>query len=149
MGAVDPKESRFTARYPVLGGAYVLAGRAASEVKRRLEETGLPGELTRRVVVAVFEAEMNVCIHAISGEVRLEVEGERVRAVIEDRGPGIADVEQAMQPGFSTAPPKAREMGFGAGMGLPNMETCADELRVESEVGRGTRVEMRFSPRGE
>jgi serine/threonine-protein kinase RsbT len=133
----------------VLGGAYVLAGRAAAEVKRRLGETDLPRELVRRVVVATFEAEMNICIHATSGEIDLEVGDLRVRVTANDRGPGIPDLEQAMSPGFSTAPPKARELGFGAGMGLPNMQQCADELKVFTEVGSGTRVEMAFSPRAE
>ncbi len=139
----------FVTRYPVLGGAYVLAGRVAAEVKRRLEATELPRELVRRVVIATYEAEMNICIHARSGEVRLEVEGEQVRVIADDRGPGIADLEQALTPGFSTAPPKAREMGFGAGMGFPNMQRCAEDLQVSSEVGSGTRVEMVFAPRVE
>ncbi len=139
----------FTARYPVLGGAYVLAGRAAAEVKRRLSETDLPDELVRRTVIATYEAEMNICIHALSGEVQLEVADGQVRVIVEDRGPGIADVEQALSPGFSTAPPKARAMGFGAGMGFPNMHRCADTLEVRTEVGSGTRVEMTFRPRGE
>jgi serine/threonine-protein kinase RsbT len=137
------------AHYPVLGGAYVLAGRAAAEVKRRLGETDLPRELVRRVVVATFEAEMNICIHATSGEIDLEADASGVRVIANDRGPGIPDLEQAMSPGFSTAPQKARELGFGAGMGLPNMQHCADELKVFTEVGSGTRVEMAFSPRPE
>ncbi len=90
---------------------------------------------------------MNICIHALSGEVRLEVVGESVRVYACDRGPGIPDLAQALSPGFSTAPPKAREMGFGAGMGFPNMRRCADEFAVHSEVGQGTEVEMGFSPR--
>jgi len=99
------------------------------------------------VVIATYEAEMNVCIYAVSGEVHLSVEEDRVQVVVEDRGPGIPDVDQALSPGFSTAPPKARELGFGAGMGFPNMQRCADEFRVSTGVARGTRVEMWFSPR--
>ncbi len=139
----------FSTRYPVLGGAYVLAGRAAAEIKRRLGESQVPRELARRVVIAAYEAEMNICIHATSGEITLRVEGDEVWVLAEDRGPGIPDLEQALAPGFSTAPPKARELGFGAGMGFPNMRRCADALEVHSEVGRGTTVEMSFHPREE
>ena len=139
----------FSRRYPVLGGGYFLAGRAASDVKRRLSELQLSEELMRRVVIATYEAEMNICIHAISGEVMVSAEGGRVRLVVDDRGPGIEDVERALLPGFSTAPPKARSLGFGAGMGFSNMQRCADDFRVSTEVGRGTRVEMAFSPRPE
>ncbi len=127
----------------------MLAGRAAAEVKRRLGETDLPRELARRVVIAAYEAEMNICIHALSGALTLRVEGGCVWVLAEDRGPGIPDLEQALAPGFSTAPPKARELGFGAGMGFPNMRKCADTLEVSSEVGQGTRVEMSFHPRPE
>jgi anti-sigma regulatory factor (Ser/Thr protein kinase) len=131
----------------VLGGGYLLAGRAAAEIKRRLQEFGLPAELIRRVVVAAYEAEMNICLHAISGEVLVTVEGDRVAVVAWDRGPGIADVGKALTPGFSTASPKARQLGFGAGMGFSNMQRCADCFHVESGVGQGTRVEMGFAPR--
>jgi serine/threonine-protein kinase RsbT len=133
----------------VLGGAYVLAGRAAAEVKRRLGESRLPRELARRVVIATYEAEMNICIYTTSGEITLRVEGDEVWVRAADRGPGIPDLEQALAPGFSTAPAKARELGFGAGMGFPNMRRCADNLEVHTEVGGGTTVEMRFRPRPE
>jgi serine/threonine-protein kinase RsbT len=139
----------FTTRYSVLGGAYVLAGRAAAEVKQRLAESSLPGELTRRVVIAAYEAEMNICIYAISGEMTLRVGIDRVWVVAEDRGPGIPDLGRALTPGYSTAPPKARELGFGAGMGFPNMRRCADTLEVHTVVGQGTKVEMSFHPRPE
>ena len=138
---------RFAVRYPVLGGGFFLAGRASGEVKRRLGKTELSKELVRRVVIATYEAEMNICIHAISGHICVSVEGERVRVVAADRGPGIPDIEQALTPGFSTASPKARELGFGAGMGLPNMQKCADSFKLESQVGHGTAVDMEFRPR--
>jgi serine/threonine-protein kinase RsbT len=141
----------FARRYPVLGGGYFLAGRAASEIKKRLTELCLSEELLRRVVIAAYEAEMNICIHAVSGEVGVSVSAERdqIRLVAEDRGPGIEDVQRALAPGFSTASEKARALGFGAGMGFSNMQRCADALTVTSEAGRGTRVEMAFAPRAE
>ena len=138
---------RFADRYPILGGGFFLAGRASGEVKRRLSELSLPRELVRRVVIGTYEAEMNVVIHAVSGEVSVSVEGDEVRVVAQDRGPGIADVEEALKPGFSTASEKAQSLGFGAGMGLTNMQRCADEFRIASELGRGTCVHMTFRPR--
>jgi serine/threonine-protein kinase RsbT len=142
----EQRES-FAATYPILGGGFFLAGRASGEVKRRLAELCLPQELLRRVVIATYEAEMNIVIHAVSGEIAVRAEGDCVRVTAVDRGPGIADIEQAMRPGYSTASEKARSLGFGAGMGLVNMQRCADRLRVSSEVYRGTRVEMSFCPR--
>lgn len=137
----------FSHTYPVLGGAYYLAGRAASDVKRRLSDQQAPAELARRVAIATYEAEMNVCIHAISGEVAVVMEGDRIDVVARDRGPGIPDIAQALTPGFSTASAKARAMGFGAGLGFANMKRCADEFRIDSQIGVGTRVEMVFFPR--
>jgi len=140
-------EERFTVSYPVLGGGFFLAGRAAAETKRRLREAGLAAELVRRVVVATYEAEMNICIHAVSGRIHLRVENDRVKVVATDRGAGIADIAQALRPGFSTASEKARQLGFGAGMGFANMQRCADSFRITSEVGCGTTVTMEFWPR--
>ncbi|MFB3880452.1 MAG: ATP-binding protein [Armatimonadota bacterium] len=135
--------------YPILGGGFFLAGRASGEIKRCLSELSLPAELLRRVVIATYEAEMNIVIHAVSGEVSVSVDGERVTVAAVDRGPGIADIERAMAPGFSTASEKARSLGFGAGMGLTNMRRCADRFAIASEPGQGTRVEMTFRPRTE
>jgi anti-sigma regulatory factor (Ser/Thr protein kinase) len=137
----------FSHRYPILGGAYYLAGRAASDVKRRLNEQQAPDGLARRVAIATYEAEMNICIHAIAGEVVVVMEGERVEVSANDRGPGIPDVERALTPGFSTASAKARAMGFGAGLGFANMQRCADDFGISSQVGCGTRVAMAFAPR--
>ena len=137
----------FSASYPILGGGFFLAGRASGDVKRRLNELSLPREQVRRAVIALYEAEMNIVIHAFSGDVCLSVEGDGIEVVASDRGPGIADLEEALKPGFSTASEKARSLGFGAGMGLANMQRCADEFHIASEVDRGTRVEMTFRPR--
>jgi anti-sigma regulatory factor (Ser/Thr protein kinase) len=142
----DPKDS-FARTYPILGGGFFLAGRASGEVKRALSELPLPPELLRRVVIATYEAEMNIVIHAISGELSVCAADACVTVAATDRGPGIADIEQALVPGFSTASEKAQSLGFGAGMGLTNMRRCADEFQISSELERGTRVEMRFRPR--
>lgn len=131
--------------FPVLGGAYFMAGYASQRVRQLLEELGVAAELVRRVSIAAYEAEMNVCIYARSGTVAVRVTPEAVELCVADSGPGIADLELALKPGYSTAPPRARELGFGAGMGLPNIARCCDELSVQSspELG-GARLEMRF-----
>jgi len=145
---VTPLKS-FSHSYPVLGGAYYLAGRAASDAKRRLGEQQAPAGFARRVAIATYEAEMNICIHAISGEVVIVMEGERVEVVANDRGPGIADIALAMTSGYSTASDKARAMGFGAGLGFANMQRCADRFHIRSRIGAGTNVKMTFLPRPE
>lgn len=137
----------FHARYPILGGGFFLAGRASGEIKRKLAELGLPPELLRRVVIAAYEAEMNVVIHAYSGVIEVAVMDGEVSVQAVDRGPGITDIPQAMTPGYSTASDKVRSLGFGAGMGLANMTRCSDEFDIASEVGRGTTVQMEFRPR--
>lgn len=142
----DP-EASFARTYPILGGGFFLAGRASGEVKRGLGELPLPPELLRRVVIATYEAEMNIVIHAISGEISVSARDACVTVIAADRGPGIPNIEQALVPGYSTASDKARSLGFGAGMGLTNMRRCADEFRISSELERGTRVEMHFRPR--
>jgi len=98
----------------------------------------------RRVTVAAFEAEMNIVIHAHRGQLRISISPEKIVVVAEDEGPGIPNIELAMQEGYSTAPPRIREMGFGAGMGLPNIKRCADVLEIRSEVGRGTYLRAEF-----
>ena len=128
--------------YHIEGGNFSRAGIASSEVKRVLKQLNVGAGVVKRVVVALYEAEVNVVAHAYEGEVRVTIGPGEVKVVVEDRGPGIADINLAMQEGYSTASAAVREMGFGAGMGLPNMKKNCDELTVESEVGRGTRVTM-------
>ncbi|WP_277995821.1 ATP-binding protein [Thermanaeromonas toyohensis] len=120
----------------------------AGKLKRVLQQVGFSPELVRRVAVATFEAETNVIIHAYRGELRVKIEPQKIVLVAEDEGPGIPDIELAMQEGYSTAPPEVREMGFGAGMGLPNIKACADVLEIKSEVGRGTSLHIEFYPTG-
>ncbi|NLG83954.1 MAG: anti-sigma regulatory factor [Firmicutes bacterium] len=131
--------------FEVRGGDFAAAGEASSRLKAVLRQLGLEANLIRRVAIATYEAEMNVVIHAYHGRIEARIAPAAVEVAVTDEGPGIPDIELAMQEGYSTAPEAIREMGFGAGMGLPNMKRCADELRVESQVGVGTSVYMRFS----
>ncbi len=126
--------------YEVPGDDLSLAGRASTEVKRALGRLGIDPAEIKRVAVAMYEAEINMVIHAGGGIAEAEISPERVTVVLADRGPGIADLDLAMQEGFSTAPESAREMGFGAGMGLPNIKRNADDLHIETALGRGTTV---------
>ena len=130
--------------FPVRRRDFKAAGDAVSELKRVLQEVGFPPGLIRRVTIAAFEAEMNIVIHAYRGLLRIRVEPGQVVLLAEDEGPGIPDVALAMQEGYSTAPPEIREMGFGAGMGLPNIRRSADQLEIRTEVGRGTFLRAGF-----
>lgn len=127
-------------RYEVPGDDLSLAGRASTEVKRALGRLGIDPADVKRVAVAMYEAEINMAIHARGGVAEAEISPGRVVVVMEDHGPGIADLDLAMQEGYSTAPDSVRELGFGAGMGLPNIKRNADELRIDTEPGRGTTV---------
>jgi anti-sigma regulatory factor (Ser/Thr protein kinase) len=128
--------------YRVAAGDIIRAGEASSELRKTLSRLGIPPPIIRRVSVATYEAEMNIVIFSDGGEIVAEVRPDRIRVEALDKGGGIPDVEQAMQPGYSTAPPWVREMGFGAGMGLPNIQACADEMKLESKVGIGTHLEI-------
>jgi len=128
--------------YYVVGKDFNAAGKASSNLKTTLNRLGLPPRVIRRVAVATYEAEMNLVIYTDGGEIVAQVRPDRVRIEVIDSGPGIPDVEQAMQPGYSTAPAWVREMGFGAGMGLPNINACSDVMRLDSKVGEGTHLEI-------
>ena len=129
--------------YHIEGGNFSRAGIASSEVKKILKQLNVNPTAIKRVVVALYEAEVNVVAHAYEGDVHVDISPEGVTVVVDDRGPGIPDIPLAMQEGYSSASPEVREMGFGAGMGLPNMQKNCDELSIESEVGKGTRVTMK------
>ena len=131
-------------KFEVNSGDFAKAGDASSRVKKILQQIGAGPEIVRRVAIACYEAEMNVVIHAYHGSVILDADLERILIVVEDEGPGIEDIDRAMTPGFSTAPDSVREMGFGAGMGLPNMKNCSNKLNIKSEKGVGTIVRMVF-----
>jgi len=132
-------------RYTIKAGDFTQGGKASSDVKRALIRLGADPQVTRRCCIAVYEAEMNLIIHTTNGGIlKLEVEPHRITMSATDEGPGIADTEQVFQPGYSTATEHIREMGFGAGMGLVNMKRCVDEIKMESTVGKGTKLVMRI-----
>ncbi len=132
-------------RYHVQGRDFSRGGAASSKIKRAIERLGGSPSIARRVGVAAYEAEMNLLIHSDhGGDMVVEIQPDQVHIVVTDDGPGIADIEEAMRPGFSTAPEWIREMGFGAGMGLLNIQNCADKMKLESELGKGTRLETWF-----
>lgn len=134
-----------TLKFAIKGGDFDKAGTASSETKKVLKQLNIDPKVVKRMVVALYEGEVNIAAHAFRGEVSISVSDHQVLAVLKDEGPGIADINRAMLEGFSTASPKVREMGFGAGMGLPNMKKNADELQVESTPGVGTTVTMKFN----
>lgn len=131
-----------TVRYEIDGGDFTKAGFASSQAKKLLKQLSIDPAVIKRIVIALYEGEVNVVAHAYKGVMELNIDPEKIVVVIEDEGPGIEDIARAMQAGFSTATPEVREMGFGAGMGLPNMKKNADMLEVESTVGKGTTVTM-------
>ncbi len=131
-----------TFHYDVDGENFTSAGNASVQVKRKLRQLGFPPEIIKRVSIAMYEGEINMVIHASGGSANVTVTPEEVRIVLTDHGPGIADVALAMREGYSTAPDNIRSLGFGAGMGLPNMKRYTDTMEIDTEVGRGTTITM-------
>ncbi len=134
--------------YKVLGGDFTHAGYASSQVKKMLKQLGVDNTVIKRVVVCLYEAEVNIVAHAWDGIISIILDADTVFMKLADNGPGIADIGQAMQKGFSTASPEVREMGFGAGMGLPNISANADRFLITSEPGRGTTLEITINLNG-
>ena len=132
-------------RFHVDGDDFTSAGQASVQVKKDLRRLGIPAELIRRVSIAMYEGEINMVIHAGGGEAEVRVTEEAIEIILKDNGPGIADIEKAMQAGYSTAPDTIRSLGFGAGMGLPNMKRYTDYMDIQSTVGVGTTVIMRVN----
>ncbi len=128
--------------FNVDGDNFVSAGQASVQVKKNLRRLGLPPEIIRQVSIALYEGEINMVIHAGGGEADINVYEDRIVIVLADKGPGIPDINLAMQEGYSTATENVRSLGFGAGMGLPNMKRYTDEMKIESEVGVGTTITM-------
>jgi len=149
MTGPSPKDSLHL-HYVVEGDNFTAAGEASSNVKRILKQVGLPPEIVRKVSIAMYEGEINMVIHANGGEIDVDVSPREVCMVLRDRGPGIPDVKKAMQEGYSTAPDSIRSLGFGAGMGLPNMKKYTDSLEIETALGVGTTVRMtvKVQPQG-
>ncbi len=129
-------------RFEVDGSDFTSAGAASVQVKKILRKIGLDAEVIRRVSIAMYEAEINMVIHAGGGIAQVYITPDKITMIMTDTGPGIPDIELAMREGYSTAPDNIRSLGFGAGMGLPNMKRYTDALQIESEVGKGTIITM-------
>ncbi len=136
----------FRREFEIAGGDFANAGRTSTEIKAALKSVGYPSAAVRRLAIAMYEAEMNVVLYANHAHVTLSLEPSDIRVVIEDEGPGIADIDAALVEGFSTATDEMRQRGFGAGMGLPNIRRNADEFHISSEVGRGTTLRFAVHP---
>ena len=128
--------------FEIDGDNFTSAGEASVRIKKLLREMGFTPDTIRRVSVAMYEGEINMVIHANGGTADVDVYYDRIEIILADQGPGISNIDLAMQEGYSTAPDNIRSLGFGAGMGLPNMKRYTDEMRVESEVGKGTTIYM-------
>ena len=128
--------------FVVDGEDFTSAGQASVQVKKNLRKLGIPPEIIRKISIAMYEGEINMVIHADGGEADVLVYEDRIVMILTDRGPGIADVDKAMQEGYSTAPDNVRSLGFGAGMGLPNMKRYTDDMQIASVVGEGTTITM-------
>jgi serine/threonine-protein kinase RsbT len=128
--------------YHIEGGDFTHAGNASSQVKKMLKQLNVNPSIIKRIVVALYEAEVNIVAHAYSGDIEVDIDTDKVFIKLIDQGPGIKDIKLAMQEGYSTASQKVRDMGFGAGLGLPNMKKNSDIMNVQTELGKGTCVEL-------
>lgn len=131
-----------TFHYIISGEDFTRAGEASSNIKNKLKMMGVDNNVIRKVAIAMYEGEINMVIHADGGTIDVDISTDTIRIILSDKGPGIADIEKAMQKGYSTAPEEVRALGFGAGMGLPNMQKYSDYMHVDSDVGVGTTVTM-------
>ena len=139
--AADEKAHRIVINTDVKSGDFESAGKLSQRIREVLRARGIAPEILRRAAIIAYEAETNIIIHSLGGRITTAIDAIKVRIRAVDRGPGIENVDLAMQEGWSTAGPLARELGFGAGMGLPNMKRCADEFTIQSELGGGTRLQ--------
>jgi anti-sigma regulatory factor (Ser/Thr protein kinase) len=128
--------------FVVDGEDFTSAGQASVQIKKNLRKLGIDPEIIRRISIAMYEGEINMVIHANGGEADVLAYEDRIEIILADKGPGIANIELAMQEGFSTAPDNVRSLGFGAGMGLPNMKRYTDDMKIESTPGEGTTITM-------
>lgn len=129
-------------KYQISPDDFTRAGEASSDVKGKLKQLGISPEAVRKVAIAMYEGEINMVIHANGGEIVVEITPAEIKMVLADVGPGIPDVEKAMKAGYSTAPDEVRNLGFGAGMGLPNMKKYTDNMKIETTIGVGTTITM-------
>lgn len=135
-------------KYDVDPNDFTRAGEASSNVKKKLKLLGVDPDIVRKVAISLYEGEINMVIHSYGGTIEVIISTDEIEMILKDRGPGIENIELAMQAGYSTAPDNIRNLGFGAGMGLPNMKKYSDEFNIESTVGVGTTVRMRvFIPK--
>ena len=132
-------------KYEVSPDDFTRAGEASSDVKGKLKQMGVPPDAVRKVAIAMYEGEINMVIHADGGQITVTVSDDDIVMVLADKGPGIPDVEKAMQEGYSTARPEVRSLGFGAGMGLPNMKRYTDRMEIDTVVGQGTTITMKVA----
>ncbi|MCB7319724.1 ATP-binding protein [Lacrimispora sp. 210928-DFI.3.58] len=135
-------EDAIVLTYDISADDFTRAGEASSDVKRKLKQMGVSPEAIRKVAIAMYEGEINMVIHAKGGLITVEITPERIKMILADVGPGIPNVELAMQAGYSTAPDEIRSLGFGAGMGLPNMKNYTDEMDIDTRIGEGTTITM-------
>lgn len=138
-------QDRLVFRFEVDGDDFTSAGQASVQVKKNLRQLGIDPETIRKISIAMYEGEINMVIHAGGGIAEVAVYDTYIEIILDDHGPGIADIEKAMQEGFSTAPDNIRSLGFGAGMGLPNMKKNTDDIQIFSTVGVGTKIVMRVN----
>ena len=131
--------------YDIDGSDFTRAGEASSAVKNRLKMLGVDSAAIRKTAIAMYEGEINMVIHADGGTITVSISDDAITMVLADRGPGIPDIDQAMQEGFSTARPEVRSLGFGAGMGLPNMKRFTDEMKIDTVLGKGTTITMKVN----
>ena len=131
-----------TLKYIVSPDDFKTAGEASSDVKSKLKQMGLPPQIIRKVAVSMYEGEINMVIHAYGGSITVDITMEEIIIVLNDVGPGIKDIDKAMHAGYSTATAEIRSLGFGAGMGLPNMKKYSDDMKIETEIGVGTKVTL-------
>ena len=131
--------------YDVDSNDFSCAGEASGKIKKALKDLGFDASLIRNVAIAVYEGEINMVIHAEGGVIDAEISPEKVTVVLKDKGPGIPDIEQAMTEGFSTTPENVRALGFGAGMGLPNIKKYSDTMHIDTEIGVGTTITLTFN----
>ncbi|MFP4604822.1 MAG: ATP-binding protein [Bacteroidales bacterium] len=128
--------------YDIKGGDFSHAGFASSSVKKMLKQLNIPGGLIKRIVISLYEAEVNIVAHAYEGKIYVKIEADKILIYVKDKGPGINDIDKAMEDGYSTASEEVREMGFGAGMGLSNIKNNSDELEIDSTVNQGTELKI-------
>ena len=136
------ENSLMTLTYHVSDNDFTLAGEASSDVKNKLKKLGVPPDIVRKVAIAMYEGEINMVIHASGGDITVDITPDKIIMELKDVGPGIKDIEKAMQAGYSTAPDNVRSLGFGAGMGLPNMKKYSDTMDIQTVLGQGTTVTM-------